>query len=293
MCAIGCGDQLVGRSHECDFPGEILRLPVCTASRIDADASSAAIDREVKTKVQQALSLYDVDVARIKELKPDLILTQAQCEVCAVSEADLGKAFGDDPTFRPEILSLSPKRFADLWSDMLAVAYALDCVDQAKEAMREPKARVVKIIEKTSVLKNRPNVACLEWLDPLMGAGNWVPEMVELAGGRNLFGEAGKHSTWLEWAKLVERDPSILVLFPCGFDIPRTRKELSALTSRPEWKRLRAVSGRKTFIVDGNQYFNRPGPRLVDSLEILAEIIHPELFPTEPGVRRWEPLEAA
>ncbi len=290
VCAIGCGDHLVGRSHECDFPPEVSKLPACTSSRINSAASSQQIDAQVKSLLQSALSLYDVDVARIKELKPDIILTQAQCEVCAVSEADLQKALSSELSFSPEIISLSPKRFADLWTDIQTVAKALDCVDQAKELMRDRKLRVVNIIEKSAALKNKPGVACIEWIEPLMAAGNWIPEMVDLAGGMNLFGEAGKHSPWLDWSKLAERDPAILILMPCGFDIARTRQELLSIQNKPEWKRLRAVSGDKVYLVDGNQYFNRPGPRLVDSMEILAEIIQPDLFKFDHKGSGWEKL---
>ena len=285
---IGCGNQLVGRSHECDFLAEVSGLPVCTASKINHAAPSHEIDRQVKERLQDAVSLYDVDWAWIRELRPDIILTQSQCDVCAVSEADLQAAVLKELDFTPKIISLAPRRFADLWSDMMTVAQALDCVDQAREVIRKRKGRVADIIEKTAPLKNRPNVACIEWLDPLMAAGNWAPEMVELAGGRNLFGEAGKHSPWMEWSKLVERDPGILIFLPCGFDIARTRQELSVLVERPEWKRLRAVAAGKVFLADGNQYFNRPGPRLVDSLEILAGIIHPELFSFQH--KGWERL---
>lgn len=290
VCALGFGDQLVGRSHECDFPPEIARLPVCTSSKINSAATSKEIDDQVKGRLQDALSLYEVDLVKIKELRPDIILTQAQCEVCAVSESNLRSALGEQLSFQPEIISLSPKHFADVWDDFATVARAMDCAERGKEIVREYKTRVVNIIEKTAGLKNRPNVACIEWIEPLMAAGNWIPEMVELAGGRNLFGEAGKHSPWFEWDKLVERDPSIIIFLPCGFDIARTRRELEVLAKRPEWKRLRAVSSGKVFLADGNQYFNRPGPRLVDSLEIFAEMIQPKLFSFGHEKKGWERL---
>lgn len=288
VCALSCGDQLVGRSHECDFPPEVKNLPVCSSAKLNSNAPSAEIDREVKSLLHQALSIYDIDTAKLKELRPDIILTQAQCEVCAVSESELQKAIATTLDFQPQIISLSPKKIADVWTDMAKVAEALGVSDRGKKVICALKNRVVDVIEKTCELKNRPGVACIEWLDPLMAAGNWVPELVEFAGGKNLFGEAGKHSPWMQWEDLLKRDPAIIVVMPCGFDIARTRKELEPIRSKPEWRKLRAVSSGKVFLTDGNQYFNRPGPRLVDSLEILAEILHPEMFSFEHEGNGWE-----
>ena len=286
--ALGCGNRLVGRSHECDFPPEVRRLPVCSRAKINTNASSNAIDQQVKALLEQALSIYEVDTAKIKELRPDIILTQAQCEVCAVSEADLQKALADTLNFDVEIISLSPRRFADLWTDMTTVARALGVFDECKETIQGLKARVVAIIEKTCMMKKRPSVACIEWLDPLMSAGNWIPEMVDLAGGNNLFGSPGKHSPWMTWEEIVKADPEILVIFPCGFDLERTHRELDLLKGKADWQALRAVRSGKVFIADGSQYFNRPGPRLVDSLESLAQMLHPEIFKYDHG--GWERL---
>ena len=198
VSALGCGDQLVGRSHECDFPPEVKRLPICSKAKLQTEASSGEIDKQVKSLLQQALSIYEIDVETLKQLRPDIILTQAQCEVCAVSESDLQKAIGEALDFQPQIISLSPKRLTDLWSDISKVAEALDVAEAGKELLRNLKTRVVDVIEKTCTIADKPTVACIEWLDPLMAAGNWVPELVEFAGGKNTFGEAGKHSPWLE-----------------------------------------------------------------------------------------------
>jgi iron complex transport system substrate-binding protein len=289
VCALGAGDQLVGRSHECDHPESVRSLPACTSARLDVNASSKEIDRQVKDLLRQALSIYDVDLEQLKELKPDIILTQAQCEVCAVSLPEVQKAVEEWTGQRPEIISLSPNRVADIWENMWQVAEALE-IQEAKEIIRALKTRVVGIIEKTCTMKHPLNVACIEWIEPLMAAGNWVPELVELAGGKNLFGEAGKHSPWMQFQELVEKDPEVIVVMPCGFNLQRTRSEMPALTNKPEWSKLQAVRKNQVFLTDGNQYFNRPGPRIVESLEILAEILHPKRFNFGHQGKAWEKL---
>jgi iron complex transport system substrate-binding protein len=290
VCALGCAEELKGRSHECDFPPEIRDRPVCTSARLPREASSAEIDREVKSLLQRALSIYEIDLEQLRQLRPDLILTQAQCEVCAVTLADLEKALASVADLRPRIISLSPNRLTDLWKDIQTVAEALEVKERGRELLAQLKNRVVDIIPKTCLIKRRPTVACLEWLDPLMGAGNWIPELVDIAGGVNLFGQAGLHSPWLEWEALRQGDPDIIVLMPCGFDLARTRREAKVLTENPVWKTLRAVKTKKVYLTDGNQFFNRPGPRLVDSLEILAAIIQPGLFRSPPPVNSWQKL---
>ena len=242
ICALGFEDCLVARSHECDFPASVRNLPACTASKISTTASSAEIDREVKSLLQQALSLYAIDSAMLRELQPDLILTQAQCEVCAVSLTEVEQAVSEWTGRRPRILSLSPQRLADLWENIREVAEALGAARRGRELLQQLKDRVADVIVKTVPLKRRPSVGCLEWFDPLMAAGNWVPELVELAGGLNLFGEAGKHSPWLNWEAVQEHDPEVLVLMPCGFDLVRTRTEAATLTRLPDWDKLRAVN---------------------------------------------------
>ena len=278
VCALDCADQLIGRSHECDFPPEISSLPICSTAKINSQKSSAEIDREVKSLLRDALSLYEIDLDALRKLRPDIILTQSQCEVCAVSETDLQKAIADALPFQPKIISLSPKKIADLWTDIQTVANALGIGQRGRELISQLKHRVVDVIEKTCAMKRRPHVACIEWIEPLMAAGNWVPELVQFAGGENLFGDAGKHSDWLKWEQLVEKNPDVIVFMPCGFDLPRTRQEISVLQQKPEWPKLRAVRSKKIFVTDGSHFFNRPGPRLVDSLEILAEIFHPQIF---------------
>jgi iron complex transport system substrate-binding protein len=290
VCALGAADRLVGRSHECDFPPEIRSLPACTSAKLESGASSAEIDRQVKNLLWEALSVYSVDNARLKELQPDIIITQAQCEACAVSLAEVEAAVAGWLGRRPQIISLSPNRLADVWEDIRRVGTALGLADGGREALASLKNRAVNIIEKTCVLTQRPTVACVEWIEPLMAAGNWVPELVELAGGANVAGEPGKHSPWMDWETLLGTDPEIIVVMPCGFDVARTRREMTALVQQPGWSKLRAVKKRRVLLTDGNQYFNRPGPRLVESLEILAEILHPGRFDFGHEGKGWEKL---
>jgi iron complex transport system substrate-binding protein len=280
----------VGRSHECDFPPEVERLPACTSPKLNTNASSREIDREVKMLLENALSIYRIDTEQLKQLQPDVILTQSQCEVCAVSLKEVEDAVCHWLGSHPQIISLAPTKLADVWNDMVQVAQALGVNDRGTTLVKQLKARVVDIIEKACQLKRRPSVACIEWLDPLMAAGNWVPELVDLAAGSNLFGKAGTHSPWLDWDAVRTSDPAIIVVLPCGFDLRRTREELSVLTSQPGWNKLRAVRNHHVFLTDGNQYFNRPGPRLVESLEILAEILQPKIFHFGHEGKGWEKL---
>jgi iron complex transport system substrate-binding protein len=287
---LGAGDRLVGRSHECDFPPEIRGLPACTSATLETGAASGEIERQVKERLREGSSIYRIDEALLRELKPDVIITQAQCEVCAVSLAEVEAVFANRPGPKPQIIALSPSRLADVWEDIRRVAAALQIADGGRVALSSLKNRVVNIIEKTCMLKQRPTVACVEWIEPLMAAGNWVPELVEMAGGKNLAGEAGKHSPWMDWETLRQPDPEIIVVMPCGFDLARTRVESAALARLPGWSKLRAVKKHRVFVTDGNQYFNRPGPRLVESLEILAEILHPDRFDFEHRGKGWEAL---
>ena len=288
VCALGQTDQLVGRSHECDFPPVVKRLPVCTAPKLEVAASSREIDRQVKNLLQDALSVYRVDAEKLRALRPDLILTQSQCEVCAVSLKEVEDTVGCWLDRRPRIISLSPLSLADVWEDIRRVAEALGVPEQGKQMLKHLKNRCVDVIEKVCAVERRPSVACIEWIEPLMAAGNWVPDLVDLAGGEDLFGESGKHSPWLNWEAVREHDPEIIVVMPCGFDLARTRQELPALTRKADWSKLRAVEQGRVYLADGNQYFNRPGPRLVESLEILAEILHPKIFQFGHENRGWQ-----
>ncbi len=290
ICALGFREEIVGRSHECDFPASVAEIPVCTESKLDTSASSREIDDQVKSILHDALAVYRVKEDLLKDLSPDVIVTQSQCDVCAVSLSDVEKAVSawiDSPA---KIVSLEPNSLEDVWADIEKVAHALDAPDRGERLIGEIQNRARKISEKAASLGRRPSVACIEWIEPIMAAGNWMPELVELAGGENLFGEAGKHSGWMTWEELAEKDPDVIALLPCGFGIERTRSEMAPLASRPGWRDLRAVREGRVYLTDGNQYFNRPGPRLAESLEILAEIIHPGGFDFGHRGRGWEPF---
>jgi iron complex transport system substrate-binding protein len=278
VCALGFEDQLVGRSHECDYPPSVKRLPQLTSPKFNVEGTSSQIDSRVKSVLQDALSVYHVDSAMLEELKPTHIITQSQCEVCAVSLKDVERAVCELTSSKPVIVSLEPNALDDVWADILRVGEALGAPDRAQELVDELRGRMDDIVQRTHWVPTNPTLAYIEWIDPLMAGGNWMPELVEMAGGVNLFGESGKHSPWMTWDELVAKDPDIIFVSPCGFGIERTLEEMSLLSSKPEWQNLKAVSARRVFVADGNQYFNRPGPRLVESLEILAEVIHPNLF---------------
>ncbi len=278
VCALGLEECLVGRSHECDHPPGIERLPVLTRPKLDPEKSSREIDDDVVRLVREGLSVYRVEAERLRDLRPDVILTQDHCEVCAASLRDVEAAVCDWVGGRPRLVSLSPSSLADVWGDFQRVSDALGVPDRGRALVRELTDRVTAMGEATGGLPDPPSVACIEWIDPLMAAGNWMPELVHLAGGRNLFGATGQHSPRLEWEALRAADPDLLLVLPCGFDLPRTRAEMAPLSTRPGWRELSAVRSGRVFLTDGNRYFNRPGPRLVESLEILAEILHPERF---------------
>lgn len=290
VCALRCEDRLVGRSHECDFPPSVTHLPVCSQPNIKTEASGREIDRQVKTLLEQALSIYRVDPDKLRELKPDLILTQTQCEVCAVTPKDLEEALAQWVGSRPRIVATEPNSLLDVWTDIGRVAEALGVPEEGRRLVEKLKQRIAAIEKKAGRLQNKPTVASLEWIDPLMAAGNWMPELVLKAGGINLFGKAGKHSPWMSWEELRQKDPEVIVTLPCGWDIERTRKEMPVLMTKPEWLKLRAVRKGRVYLADGNQYFNRPGPRLVESLEILAEILHRDLFVFGHQNHGWQSL---
>lgn len=290
VCALGAQDDLVGRSHECDHPQSITHLPVCTAPRFDPQGSSREIDDRVKDLLRDAVSVYRVDAQQLQALKPDCIVTQAQCDVCAVSLAEVEQMVGDWIGIKPLIVSLSPNGLGDVWDDIRRVAQALERKQEGEALVSELQGRVTAISTRTREIANRSTVGCIEWLDPLMASANWMPELIDHAGGRNVLGKAGEHAPWITWEAVQQQDPDILLLLPCGFSISRTREELHLLTKQPGWSDLKAVKEKKVFLTDGNQYFNRPGPRLVDSVEILAEIIHPTIFKFGYEGQGWERL---
>ena len=271
--ALGCGDRLVGRSHECDYPEEVSELPICTIPKFNVDGTSREVDDEVKSLVQSALSIYYINEKLLKELKPDIIFTQSQCEVCAVSVSDVENALKNITGLFSRVISVEPNSVEDIFNDILTIAEILNVRKKGKELVELIKAKIDST-EKIVYQKSSPSVAAIEWIDPLMAAGNWVPQLIRVAGGKNLFGEAGKHSPWMKYNDLVEQDPEIIIVMPCGYDIKKSLIEIKTLESKKGWGSLKAVRNRNVYITDGNQFFNRPGPRIIESLEILLEIIH-------------------
>lgn len=287
IAALGLMDRLVGRSHACDWPIGLSHLPILTAPKIDAQASSAAIDRDVRALVEEGLSVYRVDAEQLKALQPDFIITQSQCELCAVSLSDVEQALSDWTGARPQLISLEPMCLADIGKDITVCASALGCEEAGATLTAYMDKAFTRLRDKTAPLP-RKSICFLEWLAPLMGAGNWVPELIELGGGAPLIGEKGVHSPVIEWEDLMRADPDFIIIAPCGFDIARTKEEMKTINALPQWQALRAVQNNQTFIADGNYYFNRPGPRLVESAQIIAEILHPTHFPPKLAPHGWQ-----
>ncbi|WP_395626190.1 cobalamin-binding protein [Daejeonella sp.] len=278
ICALGLEHQLVGRSHECDYPANIANLPVCSSAKFISGSNSAEIDRQVKEILSDSLSIYEIDRDLIKQLSPDVIITQAQCEVCAVSLNDVELALKDLLEKECQIISLQPNGLDDIYQEIQLLADQLGVPEAGAELLELSEERINIIQHKLKFISDRPSVACVEWLDPLMIAGNWTPEIVEIAGGTPVLTLAGKHSSYINFEDILKANPDILVLMPCGFSIQRTLQEINLLLDLPGWTDLKAVQNQKIFIVDGNQYFNRSGPRITDSIEIMAEIINPKQF---------------
>ena len=286
VASLGLTNALVGRSHECDYPPEVQQLPVCTQPKFNPEGSSREIHARVTDLLQSALSVYEVKTEIIQQLQPTHIVTQDQCDVCACSLQDVEEAARELTGIKPQIISLQPNTLAEVWGDIQRVSAALGV--EGETAISSLKSRVENVRQSQKNICS--TVACIEWTEPLMAAGNWIPELVEIAGGEALFGIVGKHSPWLKWEDLVIADPEVIIFMPCGFYLARTREDAKQLTRYPEWENLQAVHGGKVYVTDGNSYFNRPGPRLVDSLEILAEILHPEQFNFGYRSTAWETL---
>jgi iron complex transport system substrate-binding protein len=301
VAELGCLDQMVGRSHECDYPPDVHALPVVSTVEIDINTSSAQIDAQVKQRAQEkrepqdpalkALSIYAIDVDKLQELRPDVIFTQTQCEVCAVSERDVIQAIAQLTGLQPLVVSLSPYRLQDVWEDVLRVGQALGKRDQAQTLVEKYQQRLTDLAIKTSAFGAKPGVSVLEWLDPLMGAGNWTPELVACAGGMNIFGEIGQHTPWLTWEELQAADPDVIVLSPCGYTLERAMQDVPLLQDHSAWVDLQAVRNGRVYAIDGNQYLNRSGPRLVESAELLARVIWGERLPIIVDNNGWQHIE--
>lgn len=282
--ALGAGRSVVGVSHECAWPPAARRRPVVSRSSFDPDAMSASeIDAEVAASDREGRSLYKIDVALVERLKPDVLLTQSLCEVCAVSPGDLGEV-SRRVRPKPTTVTLTGKSLEGMFADLRRTAGAVGA--DPKPLERSLRARLDAVERKTKALPKR-RVFLMEWLDPVFASGHWVPEMVERAGGLDGLARRGK-SRRIEWTELTDYAPEILVVMPCGLPRERTRKEMALLAGRPGWADLPAVRGGEVWLADGPAYFNGAGPRLVDGVELLASLFHPEAFPKRHrGAERW------
>jgi iron complex transport system substrate-binding protein len=276
VCALGFQDNLVGLSHECDYPNDLASLPVCTKALISPDGTSLEIDTAVKNALKNALSIYHVEDNALGIVKPDVIITQDQCEVCAVALKDVEAAVCDLLESDAQIVSLNPEGIENVYKDIERVADALNVHAKGAELTQAMQQRLEAICHATEK-RETPSVACIEWADPLMAAGNWVPSLVDIAGGHDLFGQAGLHAPWLDPEKLIAANPDIIVFMPCGFGLERSTQEAQTLMQTQEWQAIKAVKTDNVYATDGNSFFNRPGPRIVENAEILTEIFFPDM----------------
>jgi iron complex transport system substrate-binding protein len=287
-CALGAGDRLVGRSHECDFPEWVKNLPAVSAPTFDVSGSSGEIDRLVRARLRAGEPLYRIDEARLTALAPDVLITQSHCEVCAVTPGDLAHAGAGAATLsRQQVVALSAGTLAGILDGFRGVAAVLGLAREVQALIAGIEDCQAALQERVAGL-SRPSVVCLEWIDPVFCMGNWGPELVERAGGDNRLGAAGAHSTVSPWEDVRRADPEVLVVAPCGFPIERTLREMPTLEAAPGWRDLRSVRAGRVYVADGNLYFNRSGPSVFDTAEILAEILHPtEITPRFEGVA-WQ-----
>jgi iron complex transport system substrate-binding protein len=272
LFAVGAGDLVVGVSHECDFPAEARTRPILTGSALRPGMTAAEVDQAVSAQVGSGESLYTLDEARIAELAPDLIVTQQLCPVCAVSTEQVDGAVRPLPRC-PDLLSLDPTTLAEVLADIRRVGEATGRSSEAEALLRDLQSRLDAVRTRVAG-RPRPRVAALEWLDPIFIGGHWVPEMIEIAGGQDVFAKAGDHSIRLTWEQLQAADPDILVAMPCGYDEAGAADQIALIANRPEWQALRAVREGRVHPVDANGCFSRPGPRLVDGIERMAELFH-------------------
>jgi iron complex transport system substrate-binding protein len=296
---LGLGDRVVGVSHECDYPSEVLGKPRLTRSLVDSSVTSQSIDDQVRTLAGSQSALYVIEVERLAALEPDVIVTQAQCDVCAVRYEDVAAAVRDTPALaQARLVALNPRSIADVLDDVRRIAEAVggdDVAAQANMVRAGLTARLAAVegLGAAAAAVNRPRVILLEWVDPPMVASNWMPELVTMAGGEAGLAERGAHSGYARWQDIVDYDPQVLVIVPCGFDVERAVVEAQVLAGWPGWSGLTAVREGRVFAADGNAYFNRSGPRLVDSAELLGHLFHSDHFPP-PGAEAahaWRRLE--
>jgi iron complex transport system substrate-binding protein len=277
VAALGLMDQIVGVSHECDTPAAANDKPRVTRCAIPGGIPSVSIDRSVSETLASTGTLYTMDEQLLRQLQPELILTQRLCDVCAVGYGSVA-AFAKALPSPPQILNLEPSSVADILRDIRHVASVLGVVERGETVVAQLAERIEGVRSRAALPGHRPRCCLMEWIDPPYCAGHWNPELVEIAGGEDPLGRKGKDSTRFPWSRLPEARPEVLVLACCGFTVERTLQDLPILEARPGWTDLPAVRAGRVYAVDGCAYFSRPGPRVVDSLEILAELLHPDLF---------------
>lgn len=292
----GAGDSLVGVTHECDHPPGVERLPKLTSTNIDArNMTSAEIDAAIGRLLTDSGSIYALDADLLERLAPDLVITQGLCDVCAVS-MDLVERALEGLEKRPEVISLNPTSLEEVLDDAVRIGEALGSADETRGKVVALRDRLARVEEAVAGLP-RPRVGCIEWLDPPFSAGHWVPEMVRIAGGEEPFAGPGEPSARITWEEVFGAAPEVLVLMPCGFDAKRAAREARALPEIPGWSELPAVKNGRVWVVDANSYFSRPAPRLVEGVEILARILHPEAFADAPesvdAARLYHPFAPA
>jgi iron complex transport system substrate-binding protein len=275
ICALGLEDQLVGVTHECDYPRSVTRLPKVTKTLIPTEASSSEIDALVRDRLGARSALYTLDMDALETLRPDLIVTQALCDVCAVAEEEV-KSAACSLSSMPGVLNLEPETLGDVLDCIRDVAVATGNEGRADAVVAGLRARVDAVVSRNSALRHSPRVALLEWLDPPFSTGHWNPELVRLAGGEDGFGREGQKSVTLRWEQVVAWQPEVVLISCCGFTTERTMQEVGLLHDVPRWDSVPAVRDGRVYVTDGASYFSRPGPRLVDSLELLAHVIHPD-----------------
>ncbi|QDU82920.1 corrinoid ABC transporter substrate-binding protein [Planctomycetes bacterium Pla163] len=275
VAAVGARDELVGISHECDFPAGVAGLPVLTRPRVAFPRASGAIDRAVRQVLEDALAVYEIELDRLREVAPDVIVTQALCDVCAVSLDDVRAALRELACENVEVVSLEPGRLSDVWGDVRRVGAATGHAEEGERAAAELERRCDLLRARTAAFDARPSVLTVEWIEPVMIGGTWMPELVEIAGGTALVTVPGQHAPTLALEDLRALDPDVVLVKPCGFDLARTAEEAALLQKVLPWSEWRAAREGRVFVADGNAYFNRPGPRLVESAEILAACMHP------------------
>ena len=274
---LGLDSQLVGVSHECDFPEKVKSLKKLTKTDIKTNVSSYNIHLQIEKILENSLSVYKVDENSLKYLNPDVIITQDQCNVCAVDLSQVKKVTSNYLNKEVDIISLQPKSFTDIFENIEYVAKKLNVFNALN------KNKINKLLHRISDVRQKKksfkNVICIEWCNPLMAAGNWIPDMVKIAGGNELFGINNKNSHWIDFKSVRDFNPEVIIFMPCGYNLLQTQRDVASLfENNVNWKNLSAYKNKKLYLVDGNQYFNRPGPRIVDSLEILAEIFNPDVF---------------